>query len=116
MVSLPPLPLIPLLLSLISALVISLSSALIHTLRSLLFIHSATVGGWTEQEKDDTRWREPAGGVWGRVSCFFYAIFLLNCSVGGQGHHSGVNGDSVKSKEDGKRRRESDQAEGEMRS
>lgn len=31
----------------------------------------------------------------------FYAIFLLNCSVGGQGHHTGVRVDSVKSKEDG---------------
>lgn len=32
---------------------------------------------------------------------FFYAIFLLNCSVGGQGHHTRVRVDSVKSKEDG---------------
>lgn len=43
------------------------------------------------------------------VVFFFYAIFLLNCSVGGQGHHTGGRVESVKSKEDGaedKRRKE----------
>lgn len=45
----------------------------------------------------------------GGCHVFFYAIFLLNCSVGGQGHHTGVRVDSVKSKDDGsedKRRKE----------
>lgn len=55
MVSLPPLPLIPLLLSLISTPVISLSSALIQTLRRLLFVHSLSNSskhdkdGWSQQ-------------------------------------------------------------------
>lgn len=42
------------------------------------------------KEQADTRRREPAGGVWGGWVVLFYAIFLLNCSAGGQGHHTGV--------------------------
>lgn len=45
MVSLPPLPLVPLPFPLVSALVITLSSALIQTLHSLLFVHSVSGGG-----------------------------------------------------------------------
>lgn len=101
MVSLPPLPLIPLPFPLVSALVITLSSALIQTLHSLLFVHSVSSSGrridWAKK-KDDKRWREPAGGVWGRVSCFSCHIpaKLLYCwsrsSQGGESWQFEIKG------------------------
>lgn len=39
--------------------------------------------------------------VFGGGCHVFHAIFLLNCSIAGQGHHGGVRVDSLKSKEDG---------------